>query len=100
MMLKTVLTNARTQFRFHLFMGVFWVVQMPLIVILVIFYPYEWLEIGVIYIAEVSVWSVVATHLGGMSSALAAITSDTVEEDVSDIRDVMFQTEPELWRTN
>lgn len=98
-MLQKLANSAEAQFKFNKFFLVFWAWQIPAIPVLVFSFPHFWLEIGVIYVAEASVWGVVATHLSGMSAALAAMSSDKTEDkiedvadDVSELRDTVFQT--------
>lgn len=64
--------DPETQYRFHFWATWFWLLNMPLILILLICFPKFWLLIALVYITEISLWALVATYLGAMSAALAA----------------------------
>lgn len=91
-------TNPKTQFRFNKLFLYFWLGQIPLIPILMILLPKVWLQIGVMYVAEGTIWGVVMTHFVGMTAALGAMTSQESNDDiqivtgeVQDLYDTVFQ---------
>lgn len=86
------------QYRFNRACLIFFLIQMPLMIALLILWPKAWLAIGLIYCTEISQWSLVATHLGNMISAISAHNAreavrntttkvDTVADVVDDIQD-------------
>ncbi len=68
--------DPKAQYTFNLWALWIWLVQMPVVLILLIFFDHFWIQISVVYIAEASVWALVATHFGAMSAALAAKHQD------------------------
>lgn len=64
--------DPKAQYTFNLWALWIWLVQMPLVLVLLLFFNRFWIQISVVYIAEASVWALVATHFGAMSAALAA----------------------------
>lgn len=68
--------DPEAQYKFNQFFFWFWVLQMPLIAWALIEFPNQWAKIAVFYVAEASLWANLATHFGGMSSALAAKHQD------------------------
>lgn len=71
-----------TQYRFHFWATWFWLFNMPLVLVLLICFQKFWLLIALVYITEISLWALVATHLGAMSAALAAkpLSPDTTKQ--------------------
>lgn len=68
--------DPRTQYKFNLWCAWIWLVQMPLVAIVLIMFNKFWVQISIFYVAEASVWALVATHFGAMSSSLAAFKDD------------------------
>ena len=68
--------DPQAQYIFNLWALWIWLVQMPLVLVLLLFFNRFWIQISVVYIAEASVWALVATHFGAMSAALAAKHQD------------------------
>lgn len=68
--------DPQAQYTFNLWCMWIWLVQMPLVAILLVLFNKFWVEISIFYVAEASVWALVATHFGAMSAALAAQHDD------------------------
>lgn len=64
--------DPQAQYKFNLYCAWFWLLQMPIVLVMLIWLNKWWIAISVFYIAEASVWALVATHFGAMSAALAA----------------------------
>lgn len=64
--------DPQTQYTFNLWCMWIWLVQMPLVALALIFFNRFWVQISIFYVAEASVWALVATHFGAMSASLAA----------------------------
>lgn len=83
--------NAKAQYKFNRAATVFWLCNMPLVVVLDAHFYKWWIQISVMYLVQVSLWALVATHFGAMSAALAAdnngSTIKAVAENVADISD-------------
>ena len=83
--IKTVITkdikkleyNPQAQYTFNLWCMWFWFWNMPLIAVLLIWFNQFWMQISIFYVAEASVWALVATHFGAMSASLAAFQNPT-----------------------
>jgi hypothetical protein len=73
MMLTTELRRLEydpiVQYKFNLWCAWIWLLQMPLVAIALIFFNQFWIQISIFYVAEASVWALVATHFGAMSAA-------------------------------
>jgi hypothetical protein len=67
--------DPQAQYTFNFWAMLFWFWNMPLVLLALIFFNHWWIQISVFYIAEASVWALVATHFGAMSAAIAAKTS-------------------------
>lgn len=68
--------DPQAQYTFNLWAMWIWLVQMPLVAICLFVFNHFWVQISIFYVAEASVWALVATHFGAMSSALAAKHQD------------------------
>lgn len=92
--------DADSQYKFNRVAALFWLCNMPLVVVLSVAFPKIWLQISVMYLIQASLWALVATHFGAMSAALAAVkTTSTVQEvsdDVEEIHDVTDGLQPEI----
>lgn len=108
--------NAKAQYKFNRAATCFWIINMPTVVVLDVYFRREWLQISVMYLVQVSIWSLVATHFGAMSASLAADNGktgmlelnqdiDDISEDIDDIHDTVapdsveptLQGHPEVW---
>lgn len=76
--------DAHTQYKFNRFWAIFWLINMPLVGILDIAFPKIWVEISVMYLVQSSLWALVATHLGAMSSALSINDTGKVVKDIAE----------------
>mgnify|MGYP006921374032 CR=1 FL=1 len=74
--------DPQAQYTFNLWCMWIWLAQMPLVAILLVFLNKFWVEISIFYVAEASVWALVATHFGAMSAALAAFHQDNQVQQV------------------
>lgn len=70
--IHTLEYNPQAQYTFNLWCMWIWLVQMPLVAVLLFVFNQFWVAISIFYVAEASVWALVATHFGAMSAALAA----------------------------
>lgn len=73
--------DPRAQYRFNLWAAWAWLVQIPIVAILLICFNSLWVQISIFYVAEASVWALVATHFGAMSASLAAFKGDQKENE-------------------
>lgn len=69
--------DPQAQYAFNRWCMWIWLVQMPLVAIALLVFNKFWVAISIFYVAEASVWALVATHFGAMSAALAAKHQDT-----------------------
>lgn len=81
--------DPKIQYKFNRFMVWFWLWQMPVIFILLIWLNRFWLTIALVYVTEISLWALVEGHFGNMSAAIAA-TNTTIEVN-SDLPDQSLQ---------
>lgn len=63
--------DAQAQYHFNLYCAWFFLIQMPIAVALLIWLNSLWIIISIAYLAELSIWALVATHFGNMSAVLA-----------------------------
>lgn len=68
--------DPQAQYSFNLWCLWFWLAQMPVVLLLLVFFNRFWLIISIMYVAEISLWALVATHFGAMSAALSAKLQD------------------------
>lgn len=68
--------DPQAQYTFNLWAMWIWLIQMPLVAIALILFNKFWVAISIFYVAEASVWALVATHFGAMSASLAAKQQD------------------------
>jgi hypothetical protein len=81
--------DPKAQYKFNRVSLIFWLVNMPLVIVLEVLFPSFWLKISVMYLIQASLWALVATHFGAMSAALAANnTTATVNDAAGDIDDI------------
>lgn len=84
--------DPKMQYKFNRFMVFFWLVQMPIILILLLWFNKFWIIIALVYVTEISLWALVEGHFGNMSSAIAAINTtakvDDILEDTSSLTPV------------
>lgn len=64
--------DPQAQYSFNRWCLWIWLIQMPLVAIALVWFNRFWVQISIFYVAEASVWALVATHFGAMSAALAA----------------------------
>lgn len=81
------MNNPKTQKTFNILLAWFWGLNMPLIPLLVYRFPHAWLQISAMYIAEGTVWGIVATHIAGAIAASAAMSGNTTTEELETITD-------------
>ena len=85
--------NAKAQYRFNRAATLFWLIQMPLVVVLDFVFPKFWEQISVMYLIQASLWALVATHFGAMSASLAADSTgqavDDIADDIEDVHDAI-----------
>ncbi len=67
-------TDARTQYRIHLWAARFWVLNAVAVVSLFFLTPGIWLRASVLYLILVSLYANLSTDYGAMSAALAIDT--------------------------
>lgn len=77
--IKDLETNARTQYKVHLYGVVYWLVNFPLITLLFFTEPALWLKLGVFITLIYSIYANMATDYGAMSAAMAAFGQSTPE---------------------
>lgn len=67
-------TDARTQYRIHLWAARFWVFNAIAVLTLFFLTPGIWLKISVLYLILISLYANLSTDYGAMSAALAIDT--------------------------
>lgn len=87
--------SAKAQYRFNRAATLFWLCNMPMVVVVELMFPRFWEQISVMYLIQASLWALVATHFGAMSASLAAdSTGQAVDDIADDIEDVHAAISP------
>lgn len=71
-LLKDFETNPVTQIRFHFVAMVFWMVNLLAGTMMLIFFPNQWVKIGVFYVFALSIYANWDTDYGAVSAAQAS----------------------------
>lgn len=74
--IHTLEYDPQAQYTFNLYCLWFFLIQMPIVLVLLAIFNKFWIAISIVYVAEISIWALVATHFGAMSAALAAKLQD------------------------
>jgi hypothetical protein len=69
---KDLETNPRTQYKVHFYGAIYWLANLPLVVLLFFLAPSLWLKLGVFITLVYSIYANFATDYGGMSAAMAS----------------------------
>jgi len=71
---KGLETDAHIQYKVHFWGSVYWLVNLPAVLLLYFFFPGLWVKIGILITLVYSVYANFATDYGGMSAAMASFS--------------------------
>ncbi len=74
--------NHEKQITFHKWMILFWILNIPASLVLVIFFPHLWLSLGVLYVLLLSLYANADTDYDAMSAAEAAAHAKRAKEEL------------------
>jgi len=69
---KDLETDPHVQYKVHLYGAVYWLVNIPAVILLYLFAPGLWLKLGIFITLLYSIYANFATDYGGMSAAMAS----------------------------
>jgi len=72
--IKGLETDAHIQYKVHFWGSVYWLVNLPGVLVLYFFFPHLWVKIGILITLVYSVYANFATDYGGMSAAMASFS--------------------------
>lgn len=81
-LLKDFETNPATQIRFHFAAMVFWTVNLLAGTMMLIFFPNQWIKIGVFYVFALSIYANFDTDYGAVSAAQAYLYAESVSTNL------------------
>lgn len=73
-------TDPHVQYKVHLYGAVYWLVNIPAVVLLYLFAPGLWLKLGIFITLLYSIYANFATDYGGMSAAMASFGQQPLPE--------------------
>lgn len=81
--IHTFETNPRWQYKFHLVMMVFWIINFIAGTVVVLLYPNLWLTIGVYYVFALSVYANWTSDFTAVSATIAAMHAEELLEQIA-----------------
>lgn len=73
-------TDPHVQYKVHLYGAVYWLVNIPAVILLYAFAPGLWLKLGIFITLLYSIYANFATDYGGMSAAMASFGQPPLPE--------------------
>lgn len=77
---KDLETDPHVQYKVHLYGAIYWLVNIPAVVLLYLFAPGLWLKLGIFITLLYSIYANFATDYGGMSAAMASFGQSPLPE--------------------
>jgi hypothetical protein len=88
---REFLDDAQEQMTLHMWLMIFWAVQLPIVCLIYFFLPDVWKAVSILYLAIVSIYANFVGHFGSWQASKVEVRQEEIEADRQD--EVMNQTE-------
>lgn len=96
--IKDKLGDSRAQMKTHLWLAIFWAVNLPIVCAVYFFLPDVWKGASILYLAIVSIYANFAGEISGWQAAKVEVRQDEIESDRQD--ELVEQTEEIVEKIN
>lgn len=89
--IKEKLADSRAQMKIHLWLAIFWAVNLPVVCVVYFALPDVWKGVSILYLAIVSIYANFAGEISGWQAAKVEVRQDEIESDRQN--EIVEQTE-------